>query len=380
MIRLRLPASPSSWLAIVCSPVIEAIFSLHVITQPKHHPLQHEWVRSTRQLPRELRRRIGEFAWTYDGYIATLASPLGDYWSFEEEIRSLSALGEDQLRVEFLHHFAGEFPRSDGFLDDHSILDLVLERAAASGPDAERLARQTLEDPGEVLRQFVEVVEEYWERAFRQEWERLEPLLADVVTAAGRELAAAGPYAFLSHVNPRLRPDRSEACLWIEMKSLRPGPGQECLWTSEDPDVDVSLADGGQLVLMPSAYIWPHLGVELDESLPSIVYPAPFMTEEARPAIPPRELLRVLRALGDDTRLRALRFIADRPRSTQELALLVQVSESALSKHRRIMSEAGILTTRRRGYYVLYQIAPARLDAVSPSIAAYLAGSALSPQ
>src|SRR6266702_3129151 len=80
-----------------------------------------------------------------------------------------------------------------------------------------------------------------------------------------------------------------------------------------------------------------------------------------------------LRALGDDTRLRALRFIADRPRSTQELALLVQVSESALSKHLRIMSEAGILTTRRQGYYVLYQIAPARLDAVSPSIAAYLA-------
>ncbi len=352
--------------------MIEAIFSLHVITQPKHHPLQHEWVRSTRQLPRELRRRIGEFAWAYDGYVATLASPVGDYSSFEEEIRSLSALSEDQVRVEFLHHFAGEFPRSGGFLDDHSILDLVLQRAASSGPDAERLARQTLEDPAEVLRQFIEVLEEYWERAFRQEWERLEPLLADVVTAAGQELAAAGPHAFLSHVNYRLRPDRSEACLWIEMKSLRPDPDQECVWTSEDPDVDVSRADGGQLVLIPSAYIWPHLGVELGESLPSIVYPAPFMTEAARPAIPPRELLRVLRALADDTRLRALRFIAEQPRSTQELALLVQVSESALSKHMRIMSEAGILTARRQGYYVLYEIAPDRLDAVSPSIAAYL--------
>ncbi|HEY5990210.1 MAG TPA: metalloregulator ArsR/SmtB family transcription factor, partial [Streptosporangiaceae bacterium] len=145
-----------------------------------------------------------------------------------------------------------------------------------------------------------------------------------------------------------------------------------CLWINKMPDAELNLADGGQLVLLPSAYIWPHLGVELDVTLPSIVYPAPFMTAEARPRIPPQELLRVLRALGDDTRLRTLRLIAEHPRSTQELAQLVGVSESALSKHLRIMTDAGILTSRRHGYYVLYEIAPARIDALSDSVAAYL--------
>ncbi len=357
MIRLQLPASVTSWIAIVYSPVIETIFSLHVLTQPRHHPLQHEWVRSTRQLPRELRRRIGEFAWAYDGYVPSLASPAGQYSSFEEELGSLRALGGSQLRMELLRPFALEFPRNPEMLDEPGVRDLVLERAAASGPGADHLARLALEDPAAVLQQLTEVLDEYWERAFRREWERLEPLLADTVMAAGRELASAGPYAFLSQITPRVRADQDGRCLWISKK----------------PDAEVSLADGGHLVLVPSAYIWPHLGVELDETLPSIVYPAPFMTDQARPAIPPRELLRVLRALGDDTRLRALRFIAVRPRSTQELAQLVQVSESALSKHLRIMSEAGILTTRRQGYYVLYEIAPERLDAVSPSIAAYLA-------
>jgi len=328
VIRLRLPATATSWLAIVYSPVIEAIFSLHVLTQPKHHPLQHEWVRSARRLPPELRRRMGEFAWAYEGYVPTLASPAGEYRSFEQELDSLRGLADDQLRVELLRPFALEYPRSPEVLDEQDVRALVLERAAAYGPDAERLVRLTLEDPGEVLRHFIEVLEEYWERAFRQEWERLEPLLADVVTAAGRELAAAGPYAFLSQVNPRLRADRGQGCLWIDKL----------------PDDDVGLAEGGQLVLMPSVYIWPHLGVELDESLPSIVYPAPFMTEQARPRIPPQELLRVLRAVADDTRLRALRLIAEHPRSTQELAQLLNISESALSKHLRIMFEAGILT------------------------------------
>ena len=87
----------------------------------------------------------------------------------------------------------------------------------------------------------------------------------------------------------------------------------------------------------------------------------------------------MLRALADDTRLRALRLIAEHPRSTQELAQLVGVSESALSKHLRLMSEAGILTTHRQGYYVLYKLVAARIAAVSASIAGYLAGQASSP-
>jgi DNA-binding transcriptional ArsR family regulator len=363
VIRLGLPSSAANWLAIVYSPVIETIFSLHVLTKPRHHPLQHEWVRSSSRLPAELRRRIAEFAWAYDGYMPTLASPSGQYSSFDEELESLRALEEDQLRVELLRPFALEFPRSPEMLDQPGIRDLILSRAAASESSADRAVRLALEDPRAVLGQLIEVLVEYWERAFEQEWGRLEPLLADTVTAAGRAFAAAGPYAFLSQVNPRLRADRGQGCLWID----------------KNPDAEEGLLEGGHLVLVPSAYIWPHLGVELDEMLPSIVYPAPFMTVEARPRIPPQELLRVLRSLGDDTRLRALRLIAERPRSTQELAQLVRVSESALSKHLRLMAEAGILTTRRHGHYVLYQIVPGRLDAVSSSIAAYLASDPGSP-
>ena len=66
----------------------------------------------------------------------------------------------------------------------------------------------------------------------------------------------------------------------------------------------------------------------------------------------------VLRALADDTRLRALRLIAERPRSTQELAPLVGVTEAALSKQLRALADAGPLECQRDGYYVLYRLAP----------------------
>ena len=78
------------------------------------------------------------------------------------------------------------------------------------------------------------------------------------------------------------------------------------------------------------------------------------------------------RALGDDTRLRALRLIADRPRSTQELVPLVGITEAGLSKHLRALAEAGVLEARRDGYYVLYSLRPERLAPLSSAVLSFL--------
>jgi DNA-binding transcriptional ArsR family regulator len=79
-----------------------------------------------------------------------------------------------------------------------------------------------------------------------------------------------------------------------------------------------------------------------------------------------------LRALGDDTRLRALRLIAREPRSTQELAALVAISEAGLSKHLRALADAGLVTTRREGYYVLYDIDRETLARLPNELKAFL--------
>jgi DNA-binding transcriptional ArsR family regulator len=105
------------------------------------------------------------------------------------------------------------------------------------------------------------------------------------------------------------------------------------------------------------------------------VFPASSIVREGRPRIPPAQLVGVLRALGDDTRLRALRLIAERPRSTQELAPLVGVTEAGLSKQLRVLAEAGLLERRREGYYVLYRLVPEQLAAVAPSLATFLGTS-----
>ena len=126
-------------------------------------------------------------------------------------------------------------------------------------------------------------------------------------------------------------------------------------------------------MLAPSVYVWPHVRVNCDPPWPlGLVFPASSIVRESRPRIPPAQLTGVLRALADDTRLRALRLIAERPRSTQELAPLVGVTEAALSKHLRTLAEAGLLERRRDGYYVLYRIVPGQVAALAPSLEAFL--------
>jgi DNA-binding transcriptional ArsR family regulator len=135
----------------------------------------------------------------------------------------------------------------------------------------------------------------------------------------------------------------------------------------------VAVTADAPLSLVPSVYVWPHVAVNCDPPWPlALVYPAPFMVRQARPELPPDELLRLLRAVGDGTRLRALTLIAERPRTTQELAPLVGISEAGLSKHLRALADAGVVLTRREGYYVLYSFVPERLEPLSAALLSFL--------
>ena len=75
-----------------------------------------------------------------------------------------------------------------------------------------------------------------------------------------------------------------------------------------------------------------------------------------------------MRALGDPTRLRILQHISRRPRSTQELAPLVGLSEAGASKHLRLLAAAGILEARREGYYVVYSLVHERVETLAADL------------
>lgn len=69
------------------------------------------------------------------------------------------------------------------------------------------------------------------------------------------------------------------------------------------------------------------------------------------------------RALGDETRLRILEHLVSGERSVSELMVLVDVGQSLMSHHLRILREAGLVTGRRDGRWIHYAIAESALAA-----------------
>src|SRR5262245_39617926 len=93
-IVFRVPASVSEGVVFSYSPSLEAVLSLHVLVEPKHHPVQHEWVRAMRALPPALKREIDAFAFAYRAYFPEFffPSPSGELLDFEGELARLRAL------------------------------------------------------------------------------------------------------------------------------------------------------------------------------------------------------------------------------------------------------------------------------------------------
>ena len=75
------------------------------------------------------------------------------------------------------------------------------------------------------------------------------------------------------------------------------------------------------------------------------------------------ELIGMLKALSDPTRMRIVRILRDEGHSlcVNALASRLGITQSAVSQHLRILKRAGIVSGERNGYFVHYDVNRARL-------------------
>lgn len=343
MIRIAFPAQPEETVAFAVSPLLESVLSLHVLLGPKHHALQHEWVRRMRGLDPELRREIQAFGFAYRRHVADVFLPSADEEAetFEQEL--------DRFRSHPPELLLPALARS---LDDHGGTGEIDATAVAARGGAD-----LVDDPRAFAARLADMLDRYWRAGFAEEWERIEPLLARSVVESGRMLAADGIRPVLGRLPAHCRFDAARNELVIDLPH----------------EHEVAVTADRPLVLAPSYFIWPHLLVNCDDPWPTaLVFAAPALARDAEPRLPPEELLRTLGALADDTRLRILKLIAERPRTTQELAPLVGLSRAGLSKSLHRLADAGLVSGRRDGYYVVYSLAEDRLRSTASALERFL--------
>ncbi len=91
-----------------------------------------------------------------------------------------------------------------------------------------------------------------------------------------------------------------------------------------------------------------------------------------------QDLIRVIKALSDETRLRILKVLLERECCVCEVMQALDISQSRASRNLGILQEAGFLKARRDGTWIVYSIDWQAANRYTTSLAELLRDSLVS--
>ncbi|MDO0935311.1 DUF5937 family protein [Streptomyces sp. DG2A-72] len=333
--------------AVVPSPLAELGMALHALSEPGHHPGLQGWVTSvTARLDSPLADRMCEadFLWrtTFSDLFLPYAGIPGGATlpgaTLAAELDLLDKLTDEQF-VDAALEFTCALPyevAGPPVLADAELRRRALELAAARGPQQLRFSRRLLDDPPRIrawLRQFLQDCDEAF---FADTWSRLRHQLTADARHKTDLLRHKGLGQALAAVSPAVVLD--EAAGRITIDKLR-----------QSHICDRSL------LLVPTSLGWPHLQVLHRHGWqPVLHYPVGSPELAAPPSV--EQLTLRMTALSHPVRMQLCRNLARTTYTTSELVQIHGMTAPEISRHLSVLKKAGLITTRRRGRYVLYQL------------------------
>jgi DNA-binding transcriptional ArsR family regulator len=360
--RLRLRNAGTGLATFGCSPAHEALRSLHVLADVKRHPLHISWALRTRtRMTLELKDEAARFAFWYLDRPLVIREiwPQADVWSWVDDLSALREapiehLADQLIHGALIHRTLGRRIPLEVFLRRADLQEEALARIEARHPASLPVMRELIADPEHCRERFAEFLSSYWQACIAPGWPGMETHLRDDIARRGRALSRRGLPRMLEELSPHVRVDLTTDDVVIRPPGLRKDADQ----------VDLALTADDQILLVPSHFVWPELTAVAQKDLRNgherltvlIVYALAEMQQEGQAPVRPEHLLKLLRSAGDATRLQILQLLAQRPRSTGEIAGLIGLTEAAISKHLKFLQDAGWVRPERQSYYVYYRL------------------------
>ncbi|EHL07531.1 transcriptional regulator, ArsR family [Desulfitobacterium hafniense DP7] len=302
------------------------VASLHVLQDPEHHLGRLNWARETEALfSPALKRQLVELGQISNDWLNLYdLHDLGDFQesSVEEGIEKLLAVEERQ----FVYCLLGQ-----NMSLEH--VDLWLQGKEVD-KEQWRKERPLLLKPATWRRQFAEVLLTYYQEHFSKELRRIEPWLISSVHTFQERLRKE-PLAVMASIHPRFVLGEEEI-LFYKAETWR-----------------FLYQDMARIIIRPSTFIAPHLLMGTYESTVSVGYAVTVLGAERYDAVP-GDLLDIMNAMSDESRMKILRQVFYHPYCTQQLAEMYNLSEATVSKHLKMLSQAGLVYSQRKGNYVFY--------------------------
>jgi DNA-binding transcriptional ArsR family regulator len=129
----------------------------------------------------------------------------------------------------------------------------------------------------------------------------------------------------------------------------------------------------GRVILAPSYFSRPYNFLLGGRDWRFFGYPvADDVVDGVDPLSPPQSLVRLHRALGDETRLRILKLLAGRDLYLTEIAQQLEFSKPTIKHHLAQLRAAGLTTVTESGTVMYYSLRRNRLDDASVELKAFL--------
>ena len=321
----------SDWLqkhvVIEYSPFLEVVSSLHVLLEPKHHLERLTWAQETEGLlSPTLKKRIVDLGQTSNDWLNLF--DLHDICDFressvEEGIEKLLAVDEWQ----FVYCLLGQVMSMEH-------IDMWLQGNEVNRDRWTKPQRDLLRKPTTLRRQFAEVLYAYYQEYFSKELRRIEPWLISSVHTFQEKLRKA-PIEAMESIHPRFIL-RDQELLFYKAQTWR-----------------FPYAELSRIIVQPSTFIAPHLLMGTFDSTVIVGYSVTVPGADRADTVP-QDLLGIMNAMSDESRMKILRQVFYHPYCTQQLAEMFCLSEATVSKHLKVLNQAGLVHNERKGNYVFY--------------------------
>lgn len=338
---------------------------MHVLADPRHHAEQMAWVRGVRRsLTPSLKARLRRFAFLLaplpELFVDLLPSPRAT--TFDQELILLGK-SRAQFRAALVRRMLDKRLLSNTDLihaAQPAALKCLATESSQRWPGAAPLFGDLVADSKGLLRDFCETVAAFFECGFAAQWEGFESQAWDDAALRKRLLRRFGVAAMLRTLTRELtvEGDRRRASISYGGK--------------ESAGMRLELPADAMIALTPSYFTWPHATfVVLKRATLDVRITYPLASPATAYASGQRwsEAAKGFTALTDPIRLQMLDLLRRRDLSTREFAGLLRLSEGAVSRHLSLLRRAGLVTSVRDGYFVLYRRAPDGLSKLVASVA-----------
>jgi DNA-binding transcriptional ArsR family regulator len=324
--RVRRAASPQ--VRIVSGPAFELIAELAAFESgPARAALESgkTWIRDVRRLAApELIRRVDGWALPLYTELAPIALEAGEPFAIEGLVERIRSLPADRLRRRLL---GVESAPNQAMLSDGAF-----DRALAGNVRARAEVRRTLGLNPPARRSI--------ERLFATPAETLQTEVARIVEAWATTVFPA----FADEALELIRRDVLD-----KERLLRSLPAIEAVRASTN-GVEFDLTGWAtEIVLAPTVALRPFIAPAESGPIQIVLCSVADEAFDEDPGAPPRRLVKVASALGDELRLRILRELVGGEYTASELSARLGVERTSLHHHLGILRSAGLISARAEG-------------------------------